>query len=180
MNKVLFSALILITVLASCNAKRDWSQKAIEKQEKTLAEQAQKGKVDSSSVNNLLKDYEAYATAYPNDTNGANYLFKAADFYRYMRKPLRSIELYSKIYAHYPTLSKRPYALFLQGFIFENEVGNTHSAKNLYEKFLAEYPAHPIAKDVQTTLNNLGKTPEQLIQEFQENARLDSLQQTGK
>lgn len=180
MKKILLACIVLITVLVSCNAKRDWSQKAIEKQEKTLAEQAQKGKVDSNSVNNLLKDYEAYATTYPDDTTGANYLFKAADFYRYMRRPLRSIELYSTIYAHYPTISKRPYALFLQGFIFENEVGNQRAAKNLYEKFLAEYPNHAIAKDVRTTLNNLGKTPEQLIGEFQENARLDSLQQSNK
>jgi hypothetical protein len=59
-------------------------------------------------------------------------------------------------------------------------VGNPQAAKNLYEKFLQVYPAHPIAKDVQTTLNNLGKTPEQLIQEFQEKAKQDSLAQSAK
>jgi tetratricopeptide (TPR) repeat protein len=180
MNKVVLAALVILSVLVSCNAKKDWSKKKIEQQENALMEQAKKGTVDSAAVNKLLADYEAYAEADIADTNGANYLFKAADFYRYMHKPLRSIELYSKIYAHYPTIAKRPYALFLQGFMFENEVGNVQAARNLYQKFLDEYPTHPIAKDVRTTLDNLGKTPEQLIQEFQANAAKDSVAQAGK
>ncbi len=175
MNK-LFVALSLVLSFTSCNPKKEWQKKAIEKEEQKLIEQSKTGKVDTLAVNALLKDYEAFADNYPTDTTGANYLFKAADFYRYMRRPLRSIELYSKIYYKYPTAAKRPYALFLQGFIYENEVGNLHAAKNLYEKFLEVYPTHPIAKDVRTTLANLGKTPEQLIQEFQENARRDSLE----
>ena len=86
--------------------------------------------------------------------------------------------MYSKIYEHYPTVARRPYALFLQGFIFENEAGNLHAAKVLYDKFLKEYPSHPMAKDVQTTLANLGKSPEQLINEFEEKAKQDSLAKT--
>lgn len=179
MKKVLV-ALTVMLALASCNPKQAWQKRAIETEEKALMESAKKGKVDTTGVNALLKDYEAFAANYPSDTNGANYLFKAADFYRYMHKPLRSIELYSKVYEGYPTISKRPYALFLQGFIYENEVGNPNAAKNLYEKFLEAYPTHPIANDVRTTLNNLGKTPEQLIQEFQEKAKQDSLAQAGK
>lgn len=179
MNK-LFVALVVVFALASCNPKQAWQKRAIENAEKGLMESAKKGKVDTAVVNALLKDYEAYADSYPNDATGANYLFKAADFYRYMHKPLRSIELYSKVYDKYPTAAKRPFALFLQGFIYENEVGNPYAAKNLYEKFLEVYPTHPIAKDVRTTLNSLGKTPEQLIQEFQEKAKIDSLVQAEK
>lgn len=179
MNR-LFVALVITLSLASCNPKQEWQKRAIENAEKGLMDSAKKGKVDTAAVNALLKDYEAYADNYPNDTTGANYLFKAADFYRYMHKPLRSIELYSKVYDKYPTAAKRPYALFLQGFIYENEVGNPHAAKNLYEKFLEVYPTHPISKDVRTTLNSLGKTPEQLIQEFQEKAKQDSLLQSAK
>ena len=180
MNKLLLASILIMLSLASCNPKQAWQKRNIDNEEKALMEGAKNGKVDTTGVNNLLKDYEAYAENYPADTNGANYLFKAADFYRYMHKPLRSIELYSKVYDKYPTVAKRPYALFLQGFIYENEVGNSQAAKNLYEKFLEVYPTHPIAKDVRATVNNLGKTPEQLIQEFQEKAIQDSLTQTIK
>jgi len=179
MNKLLVLFLICFSMY-SCNPKQAWQKRAIENEERALMDGAKKGKVDTSLVNGLLKDYETFADNYPTDTTGANYLFKAADFYRYMHKPLRSIELYSKIYDHYPTVTKRPYSLFLQGFIYENEVGNPHAAKNLYEKFLEVYPEHPIAKDVRTTLSNLGKTPEQLIQEFQEKAQQDSLMLADK
>ena len=180
MNKLLLASILIMLLLASCNPKQVWQKRNIDNEEKALMEGAKKGKVDTTGVNNLLKDYEAYAENYPADTNGANYLFKAADFYRYIHKPLRSIELYSKVYDKYPTVAKRPYALFLQGFIYENEVGNSQAAKNLYEKFLEVYPTHPIAKDVRATVSNLGKTPEQLIQEFQEKAIQDSLTQTIK
>ncbi len=178
MNKVLVVFAVAL-LLVSCNPKQEWQKRSIENAEKALMEQAKKGQVDTAGVNALLKNYETFADNYPADTNGAAYLFKAADFYRYMHKPLRSIELYAKVYERYPSAAKRPYALFLQGFIYENEVGNPVAAKNLYEKFLAVYPTHPIAKDVRTTVNNLGKTPEQLIQEFQERAAQDSLAQVA-
>ena len=142
--------------------------------EKGLMEHAKAGKVDTTEVNALIKDYITYSDSYPNDTMGAEYLFKAADFYRYMHQPVRCIDLYSKVYDRYPSFSRRPYALFLQGFILENEVKNNTGAKTIYEKFLKEYPTHPIAKDVQITLNNLGKSPEELLEEFQEKAKRDS------
>ncbi len=141
--------------------------------------QAKGGRIDITAINELLKAYESFADANPTDTNGANYLFKAADFYRYAHKPQRSIDIYKKLYANYPDYQKRPYALFLQGFIFENEMGKTDSAKVKYEQFIALYPTHPITKDVQATLQNLGKSPEQLIQEFEQKAKTDSLAQSS-
>lgn len=173
-------AIVALLLFGACNPKQAWKRNAIESQEKVLMEQAKAGKVDTVAVTALLKEYEDYTTKYPADTIGATYLFKAADFYRYMHKPLRSIALCAKIYDEYPTVVKRPYALFLQGFIFENEVGNPTIAKSMYEKFLAQYPNHAIANDVRTTLSNLGKTPEQLIQEFEQNAKIDSLATVGK
>ncbi len=178
--KKIAALVFIVMALASCNMQKERSKKSIDSQEQALVAQTQKGKTDTAAVNKLLESYQAFAETYPDDTTGANYLFKAADFYRYMHMPLRSIELYSKIYAHYPTIAKRPFALFLQGFIYENEVGNTTAAKNLYEKFLSEYPSHPIAKDVQVTLQNLGKSPEELMEQFQQNAAADSARQAVK
>ena len=119
--------------------------------------------------------YDAYVSAYPADTNSANILFKEADFYRYMRKPLKSIEIYADIYNNYPQYFKRPYSLFLQGFIYENELHNIDSAKAKYQLFLTNYPNHPIAKDVRITLATIGKTPEQIIAEFEARQQADSL-----
>lgn len=174
MKRISLAVLILV-VFGACNPKQAKLRNAIDAKEKELMEDAKKGIADTAKVNLLLKDYEEYAEKYADDTISATYLFKAADFYRYMHKPLRSVELYSKIYERYPSSSRRPYALFLEGFIFENEAGNVNAAKALYEKFLKEYPAHPMAKDVKMTLDNLGKSPEEIIAGFEQKARQDSL-----
>jgi hypothetical protein len=68
--------------------------------------------------------------------------------------------------------------LFLQGFVFENEVGNVDAAREKYHQFLKQYPDHKIAEDVRTSLRNLGKTPEQLVQEFMAQQQMDSLMTT--
>lgn len=169
------AAILLMVLFGACNPKQSWKRNAIDTAEKKLMEDAKSGKVDTAAVNSLLAEYESYSETYPSDTLGAAYLFKAADFYRYMRKPLKSIGVYEKIYERYPSIAKHPYALFLQGFIYENEVGNPHAAKVLYEKFLEKYPNHLMAKDVRTTLENLGKTPEELVAEFQARMQRDSL-----
>lgn len=165
MKSVWIIGLSLLT-LYSCQPGQNWMKENLDRKEIALMKDAQAGRVDSNRVNRLLFNYEHYALSYPGDTGGAVYLFKAADFYRYLHRPAKSVTLYQTIYDRYPSFSKRPYSLFLQGFIYENEMGVMDSARLRYEKFLAEFPQHPIADDVKTTLNNLGKTPEQLIEEF--------------
>ncbi|MBL0310684.1 MAG: hypothetical protein IPP77_13725 [Bacteroidetes bacterium] len=169
---MLGSVLILI---ASCRPGQSWRKEQIEKKETALMNDADAGRTDTAAVNSLLKSYETYVADFPDDSVGAGYLFKAADFYRYMHRPAKSIVLYKKVYTNYTSLSKRPYALFLQGFTFENELGSLDSAKIIYESFLAAYPNHAIARDVKATLDNLGKTPEQIIEEFQSRQQQDSL-----
>lgn len=176
MKRIVLGLLVAVTVvISSCNAKREWDAKKVLKQEEKLLADAKLGKVDTTGVNELLIAYETYADKYPGDTIGANFLFKAADFYRYMRKPLKGIAIYEKIYKNYPKYDKRPYALFLQGFMFETEVQNAEGAKQKYNQFLKEYPNHPIAKDVELSLMQLGKTPEQLMEEIMAAQQADSL-----
>ena len=165
----------LTITITSCNAKREWDAKKILQQEESLLAQAKLGKVDTAGVTALLNAYEAYAEKYPDDTNGVEFLFKAASFYEFMNKPLKSISMYEKVYDRYPNYSKRPYALFMQGLIFEDKVGNLEVAKIKYHKFLAEYPNHPIAKDVKLALMQLGKTPDQIMAEIMAAQQADSL-----
>jgi tetratricopeptide (TPR) repeat protein len=166
--------LAAIVLLTACSPKQAWKKKAIDDKEKSIMDEAKRGKIDTTGLKELLVAYDAYVSAYPNDTISANYLFKEADFYRYMRKPQKSIEIYSNIYNSYPKYFKRPYSLFLQGFIYENEMHNLDSARAKYEMFLQVFPNHPIAKDVKITLASLGKTPEQVIAEFEARQKADS------
>jgi len=174
MKKLIFPILALV-ILASCGNKKKFSDQ-IDADQKVLVEQAKMGNVDSLKVMKLLADYEKFAAKYPDDTTSANYLFNAADIYGgYLHQPKHSIEIYGKIYTDFPKYDKRPFTLFMQGFIYENELRDIEGAKAKYQQFLKEYPEHPIAKDVQMTLDNLGKTPEQMLQEFTERQMQDSM-----
>lgn len=175
MKKIGFLFAVSLLLLAACHPKAEWSVLKIDQMEQSLLASAQSGTVDSNSVNTLLRAYENFADRHTDHAKSPEFLLKAADFYRYMGKPLRSIVMYDKIYTNFPKYEKRPFALFLQGFVFENEVGNVDAAREKYHQFLQQYPDHKIAEDVRTSLRNLGKTPEQLVQEFMAQQQIDSL-----
>jgi hypothetical protein len=54
--------------------------------------------------------------------------------------------------------------LFLKGFALENEFYRTEDARKTYESFLTKYPQDSLADDVKMLLQNLGKRPEEIIQ----------------
>ena len=82
----------------------------------------------------------------------------------------QAINIYSRIVEQYPDYSKAPEALFLQGYVYENNLGRLDKAKAIYEEFLAKYPDNDFADDAEVSLKYLGKTPEELIEIFQQNA----------
>lgn len=168
----IFYALVLgsfISVsLVSCKPKPSWEAHRVIALEEHLLQQAKTGFLDTAALNRLLVSYDLFMEKYPDDVQSAEFLFKAADFYRYLQRPLRSVSCYEKIYDNFPNYEKRPYALLLQGFILENEVQNYTAAKVKYELFLKEYPDSPMAHDVAIALKNMGKTPEQLVEEFKQ------------
>ena len=96
------------------------------------------------------------------------YLFKSANLYRYKRKFFEALSIYENIESNYPEFDKGPQSLFLQAFIFENELGDLEKARSLYEEFLEKYPDDDFAKDAQHCLDNLGKPLDDIIKEFEE------------
>jgi len=77
------------------------------------------------------------------------------------------VSVYGRIVKDYPNFDKVPHSLFLQGFSHENDLKNLPQAKVAYEDFLKRFPDHELADDVQFSLTNLGKTPEEIIEGFE-------------
>ena len=132
--------------------------------------------IDENKTLELVNSYIEYADKFPEDTNSVNYLFKAADISMNLLDPNRSIRLFDRIMTEYPDYIKIPHCLFLKGYVYENSLRNLDAAKALYLAFLDRYPQHEFADDVAISLQHLGKTPEQLIQEFQAKQEADSIQ----
>lgn len=126
-------------------------------------------KMDKRKALDLVNLYVRFADENPDDENSPEYLFKAADISMNLNRPNQTIKLFDKILATYPTYSKTPSALFLKAFVYEDQLQDYDNAKKYYELFLTEYPDSEFTDDAEVSIKNLGKTPEELIQEFEEN-----------
>ncbi len=95
-------------------------------------------------------------------------LFQAGDMAMNLNMPKEAVVLFDRIMENYPDFDKAPQCLFLKGYIYENNLGNLNVAKKIYEEFLEKYPDDEFADDAEVSIKNLGKTPEELIKEFEE------------
>ncbi len=155
----------IVTVISSCSSPQQKQRDEINAAEKVLFSDSTMI-ADKVKANELMKMYIAYADQFQDDSSSADYLFKAGDLANNLHQPSQAIALFGRV-QRYHVYNKVPVALFLQGFISETELQDFAQAKQFYESFLQKYPNHQLADDVQSSLNNLGKSPEELIKEFE-------------
>lgn len=126
-------------------------------------------KIDQKGAVKLAGFYESYALENKEDTMAPYYLFKSADINMNMRRPRAAIKSFDIILKDYPDFEKAPSALFLKAFVFEDQLGDIVSASRFYRLFIEKYPDSDFADDAAISLQYLGKTPEELIEEFEKN-----------
>lgn len=169
---------IIIAIFVSCNngkvpvSKMPLSNSQMHeliKEKETLLKSDLTNQKNKPLAEELVKIYTDFVTTFPKDTLCPEYLFKAADVSRGLGRALHAVELYVKLIDKYPNSEKAPLALFLQGFIFDNELNDDKKAAELYESFIKKYPNNKFVKDAEFSIKNLGKSDEQLIEEFEKN-----------
>lgn len=112
---------------------------------------------------------EASALVLPAKLQTPNHLFFAAEVSRNIKTFDKTLYLYDWIIDKYPQYERAPTALFMKGFILENELQNQEKAREVYRTFLEKYPAHDLADDVQFLLDNLGKSNEEILEMIEQN-----------
>jgi TolA-binding protein len=122
---------------------------------------------DPTSAQNLIDEYELFVQTYPQDTMAPAYLFKAAELAMVIRSSAKAIELYGNVYRDYPNHPKAGTSLFLMGFVNDDQVKNLAEAQKYYRLFIAEFPEHNLIDDATFSLQNLGKSDEDIIREFE-------------
>ena len=175
MNRTLLFLLTIILFSTACEGL----QKEKETDDVSLNEAIlnQEEKVFNTNQNRLQKQdamalvnlYEKYANENPKDTMSAEYLFRAADISMNIGRPGQTIRLFNRILTEYPDFEKAPATLFLMAFVYEDQLQDYDNAKKYYELFLSKYPDSEFADDAEISLKNLGKSPEELIREFESN-----------
>jgi len=88
------------------------------------------------------------------------------EFFDYAQKaqdeenPEFAIKLYDEILDFFPESPNREKAFFLKGFVYSEQLKDYTKAKEIYEKFIKDYPESELKDDAEFMLENLGKEPD--------------------
>lgn len=172
-NKVLY---ILLIMLAACSGGRQQLLDEI-KEKEAIVTKSYEDVIDKSTAESLRQDYLDFADDYPDDSLAPKFLHKAAELSLAIDMAKDAVSTLDTLISRYPDYKYLPDALFFKGFIQENHLKDMAAAKKTYEDFLKRFPNHELADQVAVTIENLGKSPEELVKEFM--ARTDQPDSTA-
>ncbi|HMQ49560.1 MAG TPA: tetratricopeptide repeat protein [Saprospiraceae bacterium] len=135
-----------------------------------LAQQTDPTKMNAQTAQQLVDQSLAFAEKYPKDTLTPAFLFRAADVSRGLNQISQALDIWARVHHQYPESKRAAEALFFQAFTYDKDLKNADAAIPLYQSFLEKYPDHAFARDAQMLMEILqsGKTPEELIREFEQ------------
>ncbi len=120
------------------------------------------------AANNYITATEIYGRLLPQAEATPQILFEGAEMARSMGLYRQAAGMYSKVAQQYSMTKPARLALFMQAFTLDNELKDYDSARVCYERFLEKYPNDDFADDAQVLLRNLGRSPEEMIQELEQ------------
>lgn len=117
---------------------------------------------------NALTAFDDFTNYCLKDTLVPIFLLKGAQVAQSINDYLKAENLLKKCVNDYPQFVNRGAAMFLLAQLYDTAdmLNNEDEAKKIYQQIIKEYPKTSYANDAKASLNNLGKTDEQLIQEF--------------
>jgi TolA-binding protein len=160
MKNTVFIVMCLLA-LAACQSPKE---KAIE-QIKEL--EAGDSIFNPEQIEKVKNAYIDFANQYPNDEMSPEYLFKAGQRCNVTAEHEKAIQLFQQVIDQYPKHHMAEEALFLQAYIYENSMQDYAKAKSTYTSFLELYPNSELVEDATYSIQNLGKTPEQILEDFE-------------
>jgi tetratricopeptide (TPR) repeat protein len=127
-------------------------------------------------IRELVTAYESFSKGNHDDPASLGYLYKAAELYETnLGEPTKAIGIFDHIIENHGEHDRAADALFKKGYIYNNTFGDTARAHVAYNEFIKNYPNHPMHKDAIFEVANLGKSPEEILNEIlQKKAAADS------
>jgi len=157
---ILFSISLLLAT--GCSSKKS-SDELLKEGEKLIIEEKYPEAVNS---------YETIINEYPDDELTPEAISRLAVIYQ--NKLLQNIsekesfqkavDLFKSIHEKYPDSKQAPMGLFMAGFVQANELKDYDAATETYKLFIELYPDHELTSSAQEELNNMGLTPEEILQ----------------
>lgn len=117
----------------------------------------------------LIQECETYVRLYTSDSLAPDMLFKAGNAAVNALMFEEAEQFYERIVANYHDYKKTPEVLYMQGFVYESHLESFGKAKEKYEAIIQNYPEHELAKQAQMSIDNFGKSDEEIVKSFQDN-----------
>lgn len=125
--------------------------------------------LDHGTAMFAMRCYDEYASYFPDEVKAPEYLFKAGELANSLQMPQPALNYLGRLMIKYPQYKNAPYALFMQAMIYDDQLKDTANARKIYKQVIEKYPESQLAKDAQASINNLGKSVEELVREFEKN-----------
>ena len=170
--KLTMNAALAIMMMACGNGKLKVED--LEKAEATLYNEDMTA--NKEAFHEVYDLFCQYAEQNPEAEDAPEWLFKALNLSFQCKEPQESIELLDKLTEKYPAYKNTPVAMFMvASLVYEEKLGELGKARMLYEKLIAEYPDNDFVPSARQSIINLGKTPDEIIREFEEMNLIDSV-----
>ena len=122
-----------------------------------------------SSAKSCLALIETYLRQFPDAQQKPDYLVAAADLHlKSLNNPKAALRYYQVVFKRYSEHEQAPTALFMAAYLLDNHLANDEAAGKHYQSFVAQYPDHPMAQSARLSLRYLGKSDQEIIEEFQQ------------
>jgi len=129
--------------------------------------------IQQKKYNEALNKFKTVVEQFPSSPKTADAMFEIAKLYQgkvvknigEKESLVEAVKYYKKVYDNFPNSKIAPKSLFMAGFIEANELNDYDSAKKTYNTYLEKYPKDELVKDAKVELQNLGKSPEEILKE---------------
>lgn len=172
MKKIVYS-IVMATFLIACGGNeekevgtQDDRNILLERIKKFESELYVAEKLDPLKADMAITSYSEFIEKFPNDSLIPDFLFKAGEVATANMQYKQAVGYYKGVTSNYPNYKYIEECWYLQAHIWDNYLNNDDSAKVVYEQVIQKYPSSHYAQDSKAAIQNLGKTDEQLIQEF--------------
>jgi TolA-binding protein len=126
---------------------------------------------DAYTYNLAITQCLKFASKFPSDTLTPVFLFYAGNAARTINQSKRALAIYDNICTKYPNYKRIPDCIFVEGFIYDNDLKDTANAHVKYQEIINKYPTSEYAPQAKAAIAALGKSPDELVKEFEEKAK---------
>jgi TolA-binding protein len=118
----------------------------------------------SGNTDSTIQMCQAILKEYPEGKNASAALYMIAETYQNGKHDYHAaVNYYNAFVKQYPDLNSTPVAMFITAFIYNNNLQMYDSARIAYQSFIARFPNHELAASAKFEIDNLGKTPDEII-----------------